>query len=63
MRQFTQLEFIRIVRRNDFSFNRYKGDHAIYTNDKGRHISIPNRLKSVIAERLIKENKLNINKK
>ena len=33
-------------------------DHAIYVNDKGRHISIPKNLECVIARRLIKENNL-----
>lgn len=34
------------------------GDHAIYVNDKGRHISMPKNLECVIARRLIKENNL-----
>ena len=58
MRQYTLREFIKIVEFNGFYYNRYKGDHAIYVNDKGRHISIPKNLESVIARRLIKENNL-----
>ena len=58
MRQYTSREFIKIVEFNGFYYNRYKGDHAIYVNDKGRHISIPKNLESVIARRLIKENNL-----
>ena len=58
MRQYTLREFIKIVEFNGFYYGRYKGDHAIYVNDKGRHISIPKNLKSVIARRLIKENNL-----
>ena len=61
MKQYTQLEFIRVVRRNGFFYNRHSGDHAIYVNNKGRHISIPHKLESVIARRLIKENNLDIN--
>lgn len=61
MKQYTQLEFIRIVKRNDFSYNRHNGDHAIYVNSGGRHISIPHKLESVIARRLIQENNLDIN--
>ena len=61
MKQYTQLEFIRVVERNGFSYSRHSGDHAIYVNDKGRHISIPHKLESVIARRLIKENNLDIN--
>ena len=58
MKQYTQRGFIRIVKNNGFQYNRYNGDHAIYVNDKGRHISIPKNLECVIARRLIKENNL-----
>lgn len=61
MKQYTQLEFIRVVRRNGFFYNRHSGDHAIYVNNRGRHISIPHKLESVIARRLIKENNLDVN--
>jgi predicted RNA binding protein YcfA (HicA-like mRNA interferase family) len=61
MRQYTQREFIKIVARNGFHYDRHHGDHAIYINDEGRHISIPKNLECVIALRLIKENNLNIN--
>lgn len=59
MKQYTQREFIRIVRNNGYSYNRHNGDHAIYKKN-GRHISIPHRLESVIARRLIKEHELKI---
>lgn len=58
MRQYTQREFIKIVRKNGYKYNRHSGDHAIYVNDKGKHISIPQKLECVIARRLIKENEL-----
>lgn len=58
MRQYTSREFIRIVKFNGFRYSRHSGDHAIYVNDKGRHISIPRNLECVIARRLIKENNL-----
>ena len=61
MRQYTLREFIKIVEFNSFYYNRHNGDHAIYVNDKGRHISIPKNLESVIARRLIKENNLEVN--
>ena len=61
MKQYTHTEFIRIVKRNGFLYKRHSGDHAIYINNKGRHISIPYKLESVIARRLIKENNLDIN--
>ncbi len=58
MKQFTHREFVRVVVANGFYYNRQSGDHAIYLNEKGRHISIPLKLESVIAARLIKENNL-----
>lgn len=58
MRQYTSREFIKIVEFNGFYYNRCSGDHAIYVNDKGKHISIPRNLECVIALRLIKENNL-----
>jgi len=61
VRQYTSKEFIKIVKKNGFVLNRYNGDHAIFVNDKGRHISIPKNLECVIARRLIKENNLDIN--
>ena len=61
MRQYTSREFIKIVEFNGFYYNRCRGDHTIYVNDKGRHISIPKNLECVIARRLIKENNLEVN--
>ena len=61
MRQYTQREFIKIVVKNGFHYSRHNGDHAIYINDEGRHISIPKNLECVIARRLIKENNLDLN--
>ena len=63
MKQYTQRGFIRIVKNNGFQYNRHNGDHAIYVNDKGRHISIPKNLECVIARRLIRENGLIIPEK
>ena len=61
MRQYTSREFIKIVEFNGFHYSRNNGDHSIYVNDKGEHISIPHRLACVIARRLIKENNLIVN--
>ena len=58
MKQYTQREFIRICIANGFFYSRHRGSHAIYVNDKGKHISIPLHLESVIAQRLIRENNL-----
>ena len=63
MKQFTQRELIKICIANGFHFERMSGDHAVYINKEGRHISIPNHLRCVIAHRLIKENNLEINLK
>ena len=63
MKQFTHREFVRVVVANSFYYDRHNGDHAIYINDEGRHISIPKNLECVIARRLIKENNLNIKTK
>lgn len=62
MKQYTQREFIRIVKNNGFQYSRHNGDHAIYVKC-GRHISIPKNLECVIARRLIKENNLDTNLK
>ena len=63
MKQYTSREFIKIVEKNGFYYDRHNGSHAIYVNDEGRHISIPHNLECVIARRLIKENNLDINLK
>lgn len=62
MRQYTQKEFIRILEKNGFRYERHSGSHAIYSKN-GRHVSVPHKLECVIARRLIKENNLNIDKK
>ena len=61
MKQYTQREFIKLVVSNGFYYDRHNGDHAIYLNNEGRHISIPKNLECVIARRLIKENNLDLN--
>ena len=55
-------DFIRIVRRNGYQLlkKRGKGGHSIYQNSLGEHISIPLKVKAVIARRLIKEHNLNV---
>ena len=60
MRQYTSREFTKIVRNNGFKYNRSSGSHSIYTNEKGRHISIPKKLDCVIARSLIKEKNLKV---
>lgn len=56
-------DFIRMVKKNGYRLvkGRGNGSHSVYQNEAGNHISIPLRIKAVIARRLIKENNLNIN--
>ena len=61
MKQYTLREFIKILKFNGFWYDRCSGSHTIYINNKGRHISIPKSLKSVVIQRLIKENNLEVN--
>lgn len=49
-----------MLTKNGFYLARHSGGHSIYINKDGRHISIPSCLNSCIANRLIKENNLNI---
>lgn len=63
MKQWTHKEFVRVLRLNGFSYSRHNGDHAIYVNKNGRHVSIPHTLQCVIARRLIRENNLITNPK
>lgn len=63
MKQWTHREFVKVVKHNGFTYNRHNGDHAIYVNKDGRHISIPQALQCVIARRLIRENNLIIETK
>lgn len=60
MKQYTSKEFTKIVQKNGFKYNRCSGSHFIYTNEKGKHVSIPKKLECVIARRLIKENNLKV---
>ena len=63
MRQWTSREFIKVLKKNGYIYNRHNGDHYIYVNENGRHISIPQKLECVIAKRLIKEYSLDISLK
>lgn len=58
MKQWTHDEFCKLCERNGYYYSRSKGSHDIYVNKKGQHISVPLRIASVIARRLIKENNL-----
>lgn len=63
MLEWTRDNFIRMVRKNGYTLDKSRGNgsHSIYINADGNHISVPLRVKAVVARRLIKENNLNIN--
>ena len=60
MKQWTSREFLRMLRKNGYTYSRHNGDHHIYVSKGGRHISVPQKLECVIARRLIREYNLNI---
>lgn len=55
-------DFIRMLKKNGYYLDkkRGKGSHSVYKNASGNQISIPLKIKAVIARRLIKENNLKI---
>lgn len=60
---FSVREFRIILKNNGYTLQRKKGDHEIWINTQGKHISIPNNSKCInvmIAHRLIKENNLKV---
>ena len=60
LKQWTHKEFCKVLRDNGFHLKKFNGSHAIYLNDRGKHISVPFHLNPCIALRLIKENNLKI---
>ena len=62
MLEWDKKDFVRMLKKNGYTLNknRGKGGHSVFINDVGNHISVPLRIKAVIARRLIKENNLNI---
>ncbi len=58
MKQYTHKLFAKILKNNGYYLSRCKGGHFIYCNASGHHISIPRKIASVIALRIIKENNL-----
>ena len=62
-KEYTFREFRALLRRNGYVFNRYSGDHVLFTNDVNT-ISIPfhgKEINRMLAQRLIKENNLKEN--
>lgn len=59
-KEYTFREFRSLLRRNGYVFQRYSGDHQIFSNDRNT-ISIPYHGKNInrmMVQRLIKENNL-----
>lgn len=56
-------DFIKVLEKNGYVLckGRGKGGHKVFVNQAGNHLSIPLRIKAVIARRLIKEHNLNVN--
>ena len=60
MKQWKLKEFLRVLRKNGYTYDRHNGDHHIYVNKDGRHISVPQKPADVICRRLIREYNLKI---
>lgn len=60
MKQWNAKDFRKLLRDNGFQFQRQKGSHEIYKDDKGNEVVIKSKLNPTIALRLIKENKLEV---
>lgn len=60
MREWKTSDFIKVLKRNGFTLKKGKGkgSHSLYINENGKRISVPLKIKAVIARRLIKENNL-----
>lgn len=61
MKQITFKQLTNILLNNGYTLKRINGSHHIFYNDEQKHITVPKDLKSVIALRIIKQNKLNAN--
>lgn len=60
-KHYTKREMEKILRKNGWKLARCSGSHAIYKNDKGRHLAIGRcSYNSIIFQRLIKENNMTI---
>lgn len=53
-------QFVKILRNNNYILDRQSGSHKIYTNGTST-VSVPKKINKMIALRLIKENRLEVN--
>lgn len=60
MKQWKLKEFLRVLEKNGYYYSRHNGDHHIYVNQDGRHISVPQKPVDVICRRLIREHNLKV---
>ena len=61
MKQYSVRDFKKILEDNQYLLDRKKGDHLIYIKEGCLPISITaTRMKSVVAQRLIKEHNLKV---
>lgn len=61
MKVYSTREFIQILKKNGFTYNRSKGDHLIFKRGI-KTITINRGLNRMVAQRLIKENNLEVAK-
>ena len=59
-RAYSDREFKKILKNNNYKYKRSKGDHDIYSNGE-KSLTITPRINKVVALRLIKEYKLQVN--
>ena len=59
-RAYSDREFKKILKKNNYKKVRSKGDHIIYSNGSN-HLTITPKINKVVALRLIKEYKLVVN--
>lgn len=59
-KEYTEREFIQLLKANGYTLDRAKGDHNIYVNDKGNTITVVGgrTMSRMVYRRLIKENDL-----
>lgn len=59
MKQYTSREFIRLLKNNGYNYIRTNGSHQLYRKGNAS-VVVPIHLNRMIAQRLIKENGLNV---
>lgn len=58
-KEYTPREFVALLKRNGYEYDRSKGDHKMYRNKEGNTIAVTTtKLNRMVAARLIKENNL-----